>query len=82
MAILEYRHKDKQKSILFMIDFKDKLDEINVQNNIEIIYNEIVFRKNNKYHIKIILKWDNLRIFLENIKAQIIKNSDLSLSFI
>jgi len=81
MAILEYKNKDKQKSIDFMLDFKNKLDHINIEKEIEIILNKETFRKNNKYHIKIILKWDNLRVFLEQIKKEIIKNPDLSLSF-
>jgi len=81
MATLEYRDKSEKKSLDFMMNLKNKLDLINTEEKIEIILNKKSFKKFNKYHIKIILKWDNLRDFLENIKTEIFRNWNLSVTF-
>ncbi len=80
MASLEYRHKDKQKAFEYIKNLETKLKNIN-NKNIEIILNTSARKKYNTYHYKIILKWNNLRNFLENIKNEILKNSNLSLKF-
>ena len=89
MITLEYRHKNQQKSIDFMLNLKNKLDilkksfmqEKNEENDIEIVLNKETFKKYNQYYTKIILKWNNLRKFLENIKQEIFRNSNLSVIF-
>ncbi len=81
LAILEYRHKDENKSFNFINNLNKKLIELNTQNKIEIILNPQARKKYNQYHYKIILKWKDLRLFLENIKTEILKNSNLSLKF-
>ena len=90
MLTLEYRHKNKQKSLDFMEKLKNKLDLLNQdhttplimgKNNIEIILNKQTFKKYNQYFVKIILKWNNLRNFLENIKYEIFRNSNLTVIF-
>ena len=81
MLTLEYRDKSEQKSIDFMVNLKNKLDLLNSDEKIEIILNKKPFKKYNQYFTKIILKWDNLRDFLENIKYEIYKNSNLSIIF-
>jgi hypothetical protein len=48
---------------------------------IEIILNKQTFKKYNQYFVKIILKWNNLRNFLENIKHEIFRNSNLTVIF-
>ncbi len=80
-AILEYRNEDEKKSINYCKKLKEKLDLINTENEIEIIFIENSFKKYNKFHTKIILKWKNLRVFLENIKTEIFRESNLSLIF-
>ena len=88
MITLEYRNRNKQKSIDFMINLKNKLDiikSIPLQGgdleDIQIILNKESFKKYNQYFTKIILKWNNLREFLENIKSEIYNNSNLSVIF-
>lgn len=78
-AILEYRNKDKQKALNYTKNIKLKLDNLNNKKDIEIIFTENSFKKYNQFYYKIILKWKNLREFLENIKKEIFSESNLSL---
>lgn len=80
-AILEYRNENQEKALKYTKKLKEKLDNFNEEKNIEIIFIENSFRKYNKFHYKIILKWENLRNFLENIKTEIFRESNLSLIF-
>lgn len=80
-AILEYRNENKEKALKYIKNLKEKLDNINFDKKIEIIFIENSFKKYNKFYYKIILKWDNLRDFLKNIKNDIFKESNLSLIF-
>ncbi len=80
-VVLEYRHKDKEKAFNYSKDLYKKLKELNNTNNIEIIFSENSFKKYNKYYYKIILKWENLREFLEYIKTRIFKEKNLSVIF-
>lgn len=81
MASLEYRHKSEEKAQEFMLKIKTKLDDFNTQSEYEIIITPNSFKKYNQYYFKIIIKWNNLRNFLKNIKHDIMKNSWLSLIF-
>jgi len=88
LVTLEYRDKSEKKSLDFMLNLKNKLNLLNPSSSkearwrpIEIILNKQSFKKNNQYFTKIILKWDNLRKFLENIKYEIYKNSNLTIIF-
>lgn len=80
-AILEYRNENQEKALKFTRKLKEKLDNFNFDKKIEIIFIENSFKKYNKFHYKIILKWQNLRDFLKNIKTEIFKESNLSLIF-
>lgn len=77
-AIIEYRHWNKQKAFDFILNIKNKLDILNVDKKYEIIFSNNSFKKKNNYFYRIILKWENLRNFLENIKMELIKNKWLS----
>lgn len=80
-AILEYKHKDKEKSKKYIIKLKEKLEKRNTLNQIEIINYPIPFKKHWEFHTKIILKWKNLREFLNSFKDEIFSNSNLSIIF-
>jgi len=80
MAILEYRHKNKEKSLSFIKNLEQKLKNFKNE-NIEIILNTSPRKKYNQYYYKLILKGNNLRDFLQNIKTEIFRNSNLSLKF-
>ncbi len=80
MVVLEYRNKSETKALNFMLNLKNKLDLIN-DKGIEIILNKKGFKKYAKFHIKIILKWYNLRSFIKNIEHEILRNSDLTSKF-
>jgi hypothetical protein len=56
MITLEYRDKSEEKSYNFMLNLKNKLDLLNSNEKIEIIFNKHAFKKYNQYFIKIILK--------------------------
>ncbi len=84
MVTLEYRHKLETKSKDFLQKLKIKLDEINqnqYENKFEILMTPAWFKKHNQYFFKIIIKGNNIRIFLKNIEKQIIWNSQLSVIF-
>jgi len=81
MATLEYRHKKKQDAKDFMIKIKDKLDKKNTENRFDIILISKSFKKYNQFFYKIIIKWDNIRNFVKNIKNDIFKNSNLVVIF-
>jgi primosomal protein N' (replication factor Y) len=91
LATIEYRDKDKQKALDFIIKIKEKLELspptpslanlAKEGNEVEIILNTTPFKKCNQYHYKIILKWQNLREFLNCIKSEVLKNSNLVVIF-
>ncbi len=80
MLSLEYRHTDKQKAKSFITNLKNKLDlEKNKQTEIVLVPNPS--KKHNQFHYKIIIKWKNLRSFINCIRDEIIRNSSLSIIF-
>ena len=85
MLVLEYKNKSEKKAMDFMCNLKNKLDIlndslcVNYSSKKEIILNKKSFKKFNKYHFRIIIKWKDLREFIENIKFEILRNSDLIL---
>jgi primosomal protein N' (replication factor Y) len=81
MVELEYRHTDKQKSYDFAKKLSDKLKKLSTENDIQIIFNEKSFKRNNSYFYKIIIKGNNLHDFLKNIRSEIMRNSGLSVIF-
>ncbi len=80
-AVLEYFDKNEQKSLEFLKILKNKLEFFDQENKTEIFLSEKWFKKNNYFHHKIILKWENLRNLLENLRYEIIKNPKLSIVF-
>lgn len=80
-VILEYRNKNKEKSKVFIEELKLKLDIKNENKNIEIIKHPYSVKKNNQFYSKIILKWNNLRDFLTDLKKDLFKESNLSIIF-
>lgn len=81
MATLEYRDTNMQKARNFIENLKNKLDLLNPEKTFDIILNSAPRKKYNQFHYKIIIKWNNLREFLQLIKPEIMRNSKLSLSF-
>ncbi len=81
LVTLEFRDQNEEKSLNFCKILKNKLDILNIDNKYEILLNTKWFKKNNQYHHKIIIKWENLRTFLEDIRSEVLRNPKLSLSF-
>lgn len=83
---LEYRHKSEEKAKNFITNLKNKL-ELELQNYpnkesiVEIILNPKYQKKYNQYFYRIIIKWNNLRDFVECVKDEIIKNKGLVVIF-
>lgn len=83
VVTLEYRDKSKQKSREFMEKLNNKLDILleESEEKYEIIFNPKSIKRINQYYYKIIIKWNNIRKFVEKIKPEIIRNSGLSIVF-
>lgn len=94
-AMLEYRHKDKQKALEYTKKLYEKLQQIsqiqlskkainkdeNPLSPPQIIFSENAFKKYNQYYYKIILKWAYLRKFLEPIQSEIFTERNLVVIF-
>lgn len=81
MAVLEYKDVNTQKAFDFINLIKIKLDSLNTKNEYKIDLNNKPIKRNNQFIYKIIIKWDNLRLFLQNIKKEILKNPKLIINF-
>ncbi len=88
MLTLEYRHKNKEKAKTFMENLNNKLTHLtslklgmDSYKNIEIKLVHNPTKKYNQFYYKIILKWTNLRDFINNIKPEIMRNSSLVVVF-
>ena len=81
IATLEYRHSSEKKAEEFTEKLHNKLIIENENNEVEIIFNKKSIKKINQYYYKIIIKWENIRDFIEKIKPEIIRNSGLVVIF-
>ena len=82
LATLEYRHSSEKKAEEFMDKLYNKLNiENTLEEKLEIIFNKKSIKKINQYYFKIVIKWDNVRNFIEKIKPEIIRNSGLVVVF-
>jgi len=80
LAILRYKDKNKVSSIEYINNLKNTLDSFNTW-KYEIIKIDIPIKRDNQFFTKIIIKWKNIRNFLQNIKQEILKNKDLVVIF-
>ncbi|NVP17797.1 primosomal protein N' [Candidatus Gracilibacteria bacterium] len=81
LATIEYRNKDIEKGLKYINKIKDKLILNNEKNEIQIILNPNYSKKYNQYYYKIIIKGTNLKSYLECIKTDIFKDSNLIVIF-
>lgn len=81
LATLRYKDINKSNAESFIRDLRIKLDTFNTLWNYEIITVENTIKRDNQYFSKIIIKWWNIRLFLQNIKKEILKNKDLVVIF-
>jgi len=81
MFTLEYRHTNKDKAQNFITQLNNKLNLENKLWNINIQMVPNYHKKHNQYYYKIILKWEDLRSFLNCIKYEIMRNKNLSIIF-
>ena len=91
MATIEYKDKNREKAKSFIEKFKDKLDTENKKYNLVETINLVsnFTKKQWNYYYKIIIKsrfWNNIgedkiRLFLENVKDEILKNKWLVVIF-
>ncbi len=80
MATLRYKDKNKISSIEYINNLKNILDEVNTW-KFEIIKIDTPTKRDNQFFTKIIIKWNQIRKFLQNIKWEILKNKDLVVIF-
>jgi len=81
LATIEYRSKDIEKGLKYINKIKDKLDLNNEKKEIQIILNPNYSKKYNQFYYKIIIKWNNLKNYLECIKNDIFRDSNLIVIF-
>lgn len=81
IAILHCRDSSKEISVKTLKHLLTQLEESEKNHSIKILYGENSFKKNNEYHTSAIIKWQNLRSFLERIRPEILKNPKISLQF-
>jgi len=83
VATLEYRHSSEKKALEFSENLHNKLliEQEEDWKNIEIIFNKKSIKKINQFYYKIVIKWENIRDFIEKIKPEIIRNSGLVVIF-
>jgi len=83
VATLEYRHSLEKKALEFSENLHNKLliEQEEDWKNIEIIFNKKSIKKINQFYYKIVIKWENIRDFIEKIKPEIIRNSGLVVIF-
>lgn len=81
-AYLEYRHQNQEKAIQFMEKIFLTLSQQNTEKKYEIIFIKSPQKRHKQFYYKIVLKWDNIRSFLECIKIIIFKNSNFSVTFL
>lgn len=83
LATIKYKSEKKEKSFLFLKKFKEKLDKSNEKQieKKEIILVDNIYKRDNKYYSKIIIKWQNLRDFLQEYKNLILKTKNLTINF-
>lgn len=80
LVTLRYKDKNKEKSIDYINSLKQKLDKLNPW-DFEIIKVETTIKRDNQYFSKIIIKWHNVRDFLQNIKKEIFSQKNLVVIF-
>lgn len=80
-ATLRYKNKDKQKAVNYTEKLHEKLLNLDNADNYEIILIKSIIKRNNQFFSKIIIKWPNIREFLEWIKKEIFRERDLAVIF-
>ena len=81
MVTLEYRSMTEVKSKDFITKLYNKLVLLDENRNFDITLVNNPMKKYNKYFFKIIIKWKDIRAFLEWIKFEIMRNKGLSVIF-
>lgn len=81
MVTLEYRHKDSEKALTFTKKLENTLTDLDADNIYSLLRGTSTFKKNNSYHTKIIIRWDDIRSLLTKIESTIMRESGLSVIF-
>lgn len=80
IVTLRYKDKSSENALNNMKNLKEKIEKFNNW-DFEIILNSNTFKRNNQFFAQIIIKWNNIRTFLENIKKDIFEEKDLTVIF-
>lgn len=76
---IRYKNKSLEESKKFIENFYNSLDKSD--KNLEIIKLNNYTKRDNQYFWKIIIKWQNIRQYLQNYKKEILSNKDLVVIF-
>lgn len=80
LATLRYKHVQKEKVQEYISELKLKLDSFN-DTSLTITKVDTLSKRDNQYFWRIIIKGNNIRDFLQNIKKEILSNKDLVVVF-
>ena len=81
IAILNYQDISKKNAIDTINKLVEKLKKQQYKEEIQVLYEENTFKKNNTYHTNAIIKWKSVRQYIACIKSDIMKNPKLSVQF-
>ena len=81
MVTIEYRDKNQEKAENFIKMIFHKLEIEDTEKTYDITLMPTAMRRYNQYHYRIILKWKDVKIFLQKIKHEIMRNGKLVVIF-
>ena len=81
MVTIEYRDKNKDKAENFMKMIHHKLEIEDSEKAYDITLVPSPIKRYNQYHYRIILKWKDIKKFLQSIKHEIMRNGKLVVIF-
>jgi len=81
MVTLEYRHEKHEKVLEYLEKLEHTIKSQGDASTYSFLRWSNTFRKNNTYHGKLIIKWDNVRDILSWIQNTILREKRLSLIF-
>jgi len=82
MAYISYKWDKKEKVLDFINNFYEKLSNLKESSNYEIVKVDNIYKRDNKFYSKIIIKWQNINFLLDNFKSEIFKNKDLVINLV
>lgn len=78
LAYIIYRHKEAKSSLEYMQTLYNVMQK---DTTVQLQLVEKAIKRNNMYFSKIIIRWENIRSFLEPYRKEILRDGNLTISF-